>query len=61
MVSDPYCTGLQTNYEALLNKRNTPHIYLSPEQCRALSEEKIAPNNINAYKSDVFVMGMIML
>jgi hypothetical protein len=36
MVSDPYCTGRQTNYETLLNKRHTPHIYLSPELCQAL-------------------------
>jgi hypothetical protein len=32
-ISDPFTTGYQTNYDTLLNKRNTRHIYLSPEQC----------------------------
>jgi serine/threonine protein kinase len=38
LVADPYCTSEQTNYETLLNKRNTQHIYLSPELCQALHD-----------------------
>ena len=29
-IADPYTTGALSNYDTLLNKRNTPHIYLSP-------------------------------
>lgn len=29
-VYDPVATGSQTNYDTLLTRRSTPHIYLSP-------------------------------
>jgi hypothetical protein len=31
-ISDPFTIGCTANYDTLLNKRGTPHIYLSPEQ-----------------------------
>jgi hypothetical protein len=30
-IYDPIATGCQNNYDTLIAKRNTPHIYLSPE------------------------------
>lgn len=60
-VADPYCVSQPTNYEQLLTKRNTPHIYLSPELCEALSQELTSPQLLNVYRSDVFTVAMIML
>lgn len=60
-MADPLATNEQTNYQALVTKHSTPHIYLSPQQCQALSEEKVQPESTDPYKSDVFTLGMVML
>lgn len=60
-MADPYCTSQPSNYEVLLTKRNTPHIYLSPELCESLSQELTSPQLLNPYRSDVFTVAMIML
>jgi serine/threonine protein kinase len=59
-ISDPFAIGQQSNYDAALTKRSTLHAYLSPEQTQALQQEVVAPA-YNAYKSDIFTLGMIML
>ena len=35
-VFDPIVTGCQTNYDTLIAKRSTPHVYLSPELADSL-------------------------
>ena len=35
-VFDRISTGLQSNYDTLIGKRSTPHIYLSPELAESL-------------------------
>lgn len=37
-VYDPVATGCQTNYDTLLTRRSTPHIYLSPELADCLHQ-----------------------
>ena len=49
-----------TNYNTILTKRSTPHLYLSPELVRSLGEEVVTPT-INEYKSDLWTMAMIIL
>mgnify|MGYP000913189202 FL=1 len=59
-VYDPLATGCQTNYDALIAKRNTPHLYLSPELADALQLETGVPH-ANPFKSDIWTMAMILL
>lgn len=59
-MADPLTTNLRTNYDAIYSNRNLQSIYLSPEQCESLESNKPIPNK-NAYKNDVFTLGMIML
>ena len=59
-ISDPFAIGATPNYDTAINKRSTPHLYLSPEQATALQQEVVTPS-INHYKSDIWTLGMIML
>ncbi len=59
-VYDLIATGAQNNYDTLISKRSTPHIYLSPELAYCLQIEAGVPPN-NSYKSDIWSMGMIIL
>ena len=59
-VYDPISTGVQTNYDSLLTKRDTPHVYLSPELGDCLQRETTFPH-CHPYKSDIWTMGMIVL
>lgn len=59
-VYDPITTGCQNNYDTLIAKRSTPHIYLSPELAESLQLETGQPHN-QGYKSDIWAMGMIIL
>jgi serine/threonine protein kinase len=59
-IYDPICTGAPTNYDALIAKRTTPHIYLSPELTESLQLEAGQPH-CHAYKSDIWTLGMIIL
>lgn len=59
-IFDPIATGCQNNYDTLIGKRSTPHIYLSPELADALQLEAGQPH-VHAYKSDIWTMGMIIL
>lgn len=60
-VSDPYTTGTVSNYDVLLNKRSTLHLYLSPEQTDALRQEISHPPCKQSSKCDIWTLGMIML
>ncbi len=59
-IFDPIATGCQSNYDALLTRRNTPHLYLSPELTEGLQRETSQPT-CNPYKSDIFTLAMIIL
>ena len=59
-VYDPIATGSPSNYDTLLSHRDTPHIYLSPEQVEALKEEKVQ-HDYDPFRSDIFTMGMVVL
>ena len=52
--------GLQTNFESIFSNRTLKNVYLSPEQCEAIESQKPIINK-NAYKNDVFTLGMILL
>ena len=61
-IADPFCAEELPNYDKLLNRRNSEHIYLSPELCESLERAEVTPSpDINPYKSDVFTFGMIIL
>lgn len=59
-VADPNSFGLTTNLEYVLSNRYNKSIYLSPEQCDAIANHRPIINK-NAYKNDVFTLGMILL
>jgi len=59
-IYDPITTGCQSNYDTLISKRSTPHIYMSPELTESLQLESGMPH-CHAYKSDIWTLGMIIL
>jgi len=59
-IFDPIATGCQSNYDTLIAKRSTPHIYLSPKLADSLQMEMGQPHS-HPFKSDIWTMGMIIL
>ena len=59
-IYDPIATGASTNYDLLLTRRTSPHIYISPEEVEDLKKEKIKSES-NSFKTDIWTIGMIML
>ena len=57
-IADPGIKGLDSNYDLFC--KQVPGVYLSPNELRSLKEGEKLPNH-NCYKSDVFVMGLVLL
>jgi len=59
-VVDILAYPLHPNLDVIYHKRSIKNVYLSPEQCESVRSQR--PNfNKNAYKNDVFTLGMILL
>ena len=60
-VVDPVAIPMHANLDTLYHKRSIKNIYLSPEQCRIISNQEISKGIVDPYRSDVFTAGMLVL
>lgn len=59
-MSDPFTSLYPSNFDRINTNRKTKSVYISPEQCESLKNQRPIPNR-NPYKSDVFILGLILL
>jgi hypothetical protein len=60
-VVDILAVPMRTNLDAIFKKRSIRNVYLSPEQCSVIESQELNNFSKDAFKSDVFVLAVIML
>ena len=59
-MADPLALDSLSNFDESFGISSRSNVYLSPEQCWSV-EHQMSIQNKNAFKNDVFTMGVILL